>query len=209
VLDPTSTANMTINPDVIWWIKKGHVGGFRLHQSDICLFIASIPDQQSMPTKDEKVALSRYASVSFDVKYMVRRIALAFTKIQHDRVDLARLEPRNTDVETDFWKSDLQVLKLDRQHLAVPPRLFRELVVGQHVGADFRLVEVRQSDDRDLLQAEKLGGFRPCVSGDYSPAIIGNHGINDAKPNHRAGYLLDLPFGVRAGITLCWAAAAR
>ena len=88
----------------------------------------------------------------------------------------------------------MQLFKLDSQHLAVPSRLFSELVVGKHISADLRLIEVRQPNYRNVPQPEQFRRFRSCVTRHELTPIIGNQRIDNSKALHRIGDLPDLLF---------------
>ena len=68
-----------------------------------------------MATKYKKVALSPNNRFALQVGNLVGWVGLTVAKIQHDRVDLTRIEPRNADIETNLGQSNLQLLELDRQ----------------------------------------------------------------------------------------------
>ena len=69
-------------------------------------------------------------------------------------IDLNRLETENGDVEPLRAQQTRQLWYLDRQALAIPPRVFCDLVVGDRKCTSFRRRKSGDNDDRHLRQTE-------------------------------------------------------
>src|ERR1700753_1170503 len=76
------------------------------------------------------------------------------TEIHHKRVDLCRFKTGNFEIEPNFRENKLQLPKFESQSFAIPSSLFCKFVIGQAISTNFRVIEMRKSDDGDLLQAE-------------------------------------------------------
>ena len=83
-------------------------------------------------------------------------------------------------------------LQLDRQDLAVPAGVERELVVGQHIGASLLGAEMRQPQRRHGRNAEFLGCHHPAVAGDDLALVADQHRVGEAEALDAVGDLTDL-----------------
>jgi hypothetical protein len=111
-----------------------------------------------------------------------------------DRSQRARAGDLGTEIEVD------ESLQLDREHLAIPPGIESQLVVGQHIGSALGGIEVGQAHGRHVLPANKLGGLHPAVSGNDLIVIADQNRIGEAEPRDAVGDLADLLLGMSAGV---------
>ena len=97
--------------------------------------------------------------------------------VVEEEVDLGEREAGELDVELEIDEG----LQLDREDIAVPAGVQRELVVGDHVGPALRRAQVGQPERRHALQAEQLGGLDPAVTGDDLVLIADQDRVGEAE----------------------------
>ena len=93
-----------------------------------------------------------------------------------------------------------QALELNGQNLLVPSGLLGELVVGQNVGALFRLAQMREPAGGHRIDTEQLGGFHAAMAGDDLLRVIDQDRIAQAELLDAACDLSDLSLRMRPGI---------
>ncbi len=94
----------------------------------------------------------------------------------------------------------LQRSQLGRQHLVVPARVGRDLVVGDHQRAPLRRRQVRQHDHRRLGQSQLARGQHPAVAGNDHAVVADQHRVDEAELGDRSRDLRHLLLGMGAGI---------
>src|SRR5712672_997362 len=67
------------------------------------------------------------------------------------------------------------------QQLAIPPGIFRELIVGNNIRADLGGGKMINADGRDVAHADQLRRFDPAVSGNDSVGAIDQNRIDKPK----------------------------
>jgi hypothetical protein len=105
----------------------------------------------------------------------------------------SRFEQRRPAGKAMQRRPDVEALDMRRKR----PR--RDQACGHQISVSLRC-ETRMTGT--CFRPMSFCGLRTRVSGNYSPAVVGNEGIDNAKPDHRFGNLLDLLFGVRARVAL-------
>ena len=78
------------------------------------------------------------------------------------------------------------------QHLFVPARVQRQLVVGNDQRPLLRRGQVRQHDDRDFLHPQLPGREKSGMPGDDDAVAVHQNGIRPAELADTGGYLSDL-----------------
>jgi hypothetical protein len=108
-------------------------------------------------------------------------------------VDLGCLETGYGDVEVEIELQE--ALKLDGEQLAVPARVFGELVVGDDIGANLGVREVLEADRRHAFQTKQLGRLDAPMAGDDTARAIYQNWVCKPEPLYTGGDLADLLLG--------------
>jgi hypothetical protein len=82
-----------------------------------------------------------------------------------------------------------------------PSRRFRPVIIGNHIGADFRFTKIRQIDDRHGLYLQDLGRFDAAVTSDDRVVIFDEDRVRKPETLNALGDLPDLLLGVGARVS--------
>src|SRR5262249_24977389 len=141
--------------------KKGHLGSFRAHHPFIDTGITSISDDKPVSAENVEIAGSCDDGVRH-FRNFISWIALDVAEVGNDRVDLGWIKTSDPQIKSNLGEDNLEVFEFKRERFAVPSRVFCKFIVGKRVSANFGVIQVRYSDDRNLVQSEKLARF--CAS---------------------------------------------
>ena len=94
----------------------------------------------------------------------------------------------------------LQRRQFGRQHLVVPARVGRDLIVRDHQRAPLRRRQVRQHDHRHLGQSQLARGQHPAVAGNDHAVVADQHRVDETELGDRSRDLRHLLLGMGAGI---------
>jgi hypothetical protein len=131
VLDLAATDDVA-DADVVGWIQKRHRRAGLPQQTRQVIGIARIAAQQAvMAQLPEITRLAQRGAIGPLRIDEVSRIGRILLKVGRDLIDLDRRKAGDRDVEVFDDQKLRQFGELGRQELAVPPRILRDLVVGQ------------------------------------------------------------------------------
>jgi hypothetical protein len=112
------------------------------------------------------------------------------------RLDLGPLEAGERQVVAGIR----QLGQFQREPFLVPAGVQRQAVVGEHQGALLRRREVREFNDRHLLEPEPACCGQPPVPGDDAVVTIDQDRVGEAELRDGSGDLGDLRLAVRARV---------
>jgi hypothetical protein len=95
----------------------------------------------------------------------------------------------------------LQPAHLVAEHVDVPARIKRELVIGDDVGPLLRLGHRGEADGGDVHLSQQLGRFASAMTGDDRIVIVDQHRIREPEGSDAVGDLPDLALGMGTRIT--------
>jgi len=153
-----------------------------------------LPRCQSSP--DLETALRPSAGIASSSLSGSGPVSLAL--LLQDQIDLADVEPGQRDVEADVEET----LELEREKVAIPTGFERQLIVGDDERPHLVVAQVLEPDRRHVGNAEELRRADPAMAGDDAVRLINEDGIREPAALDRAGDLLQLLLGVRAGVAL-------
>jgi hypothetical protein len=117
-------------------------------------------------------------------------------------IDLGRLEPEDGDIEPLRAQQLGQLRDLDGQALAIPSRVFCDLVVGNRQSSLFCRRKSGDDDDRDGLKAEQLCRLEAAMPGIERTVLAHQH--RGGEPERHGWDLADLHGGMRPRIVRIW-----
>ena len=126
----------------------------------------------------------------------IRTIRITVAGFVEREVDLGETEAGDRHIETQVD----QALEFDREDLAVPASIQRELVVGEDIGPSFGLGQMRERDRRHRLHAEQASRLDPTMAGNDLAFVRHQHRVREAEAFDAVGDLSDLFLGVCARI---------
>jgi hypothetical protein len=85
-------------------------------------------------------------------------------------MEFLRIETREVETET----GGIERVQFGGEQLVMPAGQLGQTVVGDAAGTDLRCRQVRQPDDRHLLEPQMLRRLEPAVAGD-DLAVVGDH----------------------------------
>ena len=97
--------------------------------------------------------------------------------IRQEQVDLWRLKSSQRDIEAVGRHKVDQLAELDRQDFPIPTALFGEFIVGDHIGALLRLVEMAEPDNRRMSQPFQPRGLKTLMAGKNHIGVVDDHRI--------------------------------
>ena len=119
----------------------------------------------------------------------IRCIRLQFTD---ENIDLGGLEAGKGKIEVEIDRE--KFLQLDGEDLPIPAGKLRKAVVGDDIGADLFLRQIRKAEGRHGLHPEEPRCLDPAVSGDDTARSIDQDRIGKSELFDTVGDLPDLLF---------------
>jgi hypothetical protein len=138
----TKAADVAVDFDVVGRIGEHEFRFGAFEQPIVGGFIARIPAQQAMATKEPQITGLSDRRKRGRLRHLIfrpARLTARLPPLLQDEVDLRHVEPGQFDIDVEFD----QALQFNRQQLLIPAGLLGELVVGQDIGAFVGIAQVR------------------------------------------------------------------
>ena len=178
--------------DEIGWIGGEQDRLLAVHDADDVVGLRAVAAQQPMIAQQPQIAQAGdrvHRRLGDDV---LAGEAIALVERRQQPVEFLPVEAGQAEIEA----GGVERVQLGGEQLVIPARKLGQPVVGDAVGADLFRRQVRQPDDRHLLEAQMLRRQQPAVAGDDLAVVRHHHRRRPAVLDQRGGDLGDLIVGM-------------
>ena len=181
-------------------VRKNELSLCAAHKALIAFPIERVAAEEIMvPHAPEIAGLRDCGPCPVDPRVRRRLHPRPFAELTDENIGLGGLKAGHGDIEVEL---DRQLLKLDRQELAVPACELGKPIVGNHIGPDLCWRQMVGAHCRDSGHAEQLCGLDPAMARYDAVRAVDQDRIDKAEFLDTGSNLSDLLWAMRARIAV-------